>query len=153
MEQEKQTYKNQKRAWLNLNQQMVTVRDSAGNLYSFQNPFNNRIASSSDESILTATADRTAVEKEVSILVKRVAARTAFCPSPCLRTTKPPPAPTRFRVGEEEVRINFRGGTLKELADAINTKSEVFWKLRWSATARTPRSFSSKARKRGPATP
>jgi flagellar hook-associated protein 2 len=124
MEREKETYQDQKRAWVNLNQQMVSVRDSAQNLYSFQNPFNNRIASSSDESVLTATADRTAVEEEVSILVKRIAASDRFLSKPLPKDYKAPPGLYRFRVGEEEVRINFRGGTLKELAEVINAKSD-----------------------------
>jgi len=124
MEREKETYQNQKRAWVNLNQQMVAVRDSAQNLYSFQNPFNNRIANSSDDSVLTATADRTATEQEVSILVKRIAASDRFLSKPLPKDYKAPAGVYTFRVGEEEVRINFRGGTLKELADAINTKSD-----------------------------
>jgi flagellar hook-associated protein 2 len=124
MELEKETYQNQKRAWVDLNQQMVSVRDSAQNLYSFQNPFNNRTANSSNESVLTATADRTATEEEVSILVKRIAASDRFVSKSLPKDYKAPAGLYRFRVGEEEVRINFRGGTLKELAEAINAKSE-----------------------------
>lgn len=123
MEQEKQTYRNQKRAWLSLNQRMTTVRESAENLYGFQNPFNNRIASSSDENILTATADRTAVEDEVSIQVKKVAGADRFISKSLPKDYKAPAGTYRFRVGEEEIRIDFRGGTLKELADAINSKA------------------------------
>jgi len=123
MEREKQTYKNQKRAWLSLNQRMTAVRETAGNLYGFQNPFNNRIAGSSDESILTATADRTAVEDEVSIQVKRVAGADRFISKSLPKDHKAPAGTYRFRVGEEEIRVNFRGGTLKELADVINSKA------------------------------
>ena len=123
MEREKQTYKNQKRAWLSLNQRMTAVRETAGNLYGFQNPFNNRIAGSTDESILTATADRTAVEDEVSIQVKRVAGADRFISKSLPKDYKAPAGTYRFRVGEEEIRVNFRGGTLKELADAINSKA------------------------------
>ena len=124
MEREKETYQNQKRAWVNLNQQMVSVRDSAQILYSFQNPFNDRIANSSDQSVLSATADRTAVEEEVSILVKRIAAADRFLSKPLPKDYKAPAGLYRFRIGEDEVRINFRGGTLKELAEAINSKSD-----------------------------
>jgi flagellar hook-associated protein 2 len=124
MEREKETFQNQKRAWARLNQQMISVRDSAQNLFGFQNPFNNRIADSSDESILTATADRTAGEEEVSILVKRVASADRFLSKPLPKDYKAPAGLYRFRVGDEEVRINFRGGTLKELAEAINGKSD-----------------------------
>ncbi|UCF96419.1 MAG: flagellar filament capping protein FliD [Spirochaetaceae bacterium] len=124
MERERETFKDQKSAWISLNQRMVSVRDSAQNLYSFQNPFNNKIASSSDESVLTATADRTSVEEEVSILVKRIATADRFLSKPMPKDYKVPAGLYRFRVGEEEVRFNFRGGTLRELAEAINAKSE-----------------------------
>jgi flagellar hook-associated protein 2 len=124
MEEEKATYQNQKRAWVNLNQQMVSVRDSAQNLYGFQNPFNNKIANSSDDSVLTATADRTATDQEVNILVKRIAASDRFLSKSLPKDYRAPAGVYTFRIGEEEVRINFRGGTLKELADAINTKSD-----------------------------
>jgi len=106
MEAERQTYKNQKRAWVSLDQRMVSVRDSARDLYSFENPFNNKIANSSDESVLTATADRTAVEKEVSIRVKRIAAADRFLSRPLPRDYKVPAGLYRFRVGEKEVRIS-----------------------------------------------
>ena len=149
MEREKETYQNQKRAWVNLNQQMVSVRDSAQNLYSFQNPFNNRIASSSDESILTATADRTAVEEEVSILVKRIAASDRFLSKPLPKDYKAPAGLYRFQVGEEEVRINFRGGTLNELAEAINTKSDGLLEASVVSDSKNTRVFLIESKKTG----
>ena len=149
MEREKETYQNQKRAWVNLNQQMVSVRDSAQNLYSFQNPFNNRIASSSDESILTATADRTAVEEEVSILVKRIAASDRFLSKPLPKDYKAPAGLYRFQVGEEEVRINFRGGTLNELAEAITTKSDGLLEASVVSDSKNTRVFLIESKKTG----
>jgi flagellar hook-associated protein 2 len=123
MEQERETYKAQKSAWLGLNQRMSTVRESAQHLYGFENPFNNKIAGSSDESILTATAERTAEEQEVSIQVKTVATADRFMSKSLPKDYKAPAGIYRFRVGEQEVRINFRGGSLKELAEAINSQS------------------------------
>jgi flagellar hook-associated protein 2 len=149
MEGEKETYRNQKRAWVNLNQHMVSVRDSARNLYSFQNPFNNRIASSSDESVLTATADRTAVEEEVSILVKRIAASDRFLSKPLPKDYKAPAGLYRFRVGDEEVRINFRGGTLRELAEAINTKSDGLLEASLVSDSKNTQVFLIESKKTG----
>ena len=124
MEQEKQTFRQQKSAWSDINRRMTAVREAAQNLFGFQNPFNNRLANSSDESILTATADRTAVKQEVSIRVKRIATADRFLSKPLPRDYKAPAGIYRFRVGEEELRINFRGGTLRQLADTINANSE-----------------------------
>ena len=149
MEQERQTYRNQKRAWLSLNQRMTAVRKTAGNLYGFQNPFNNRIASSSDESVLTATADRTAVEDEVSIQVKRVAGADRFVSKSLPKDYKAPAGTYRFRVGEEEIRINFRGGTLKELADAINGKAGDFLEASVVSDSKTTQVFLIESKKTG----
>jgi flagellar hook-associated protein 2 len=149
MEQEKQTYSDQKSAWLSLNQRMTTVRDTAENLYGFQNPFNNRIASSSDESILTATADRTAVEDEVSIQVKTVASADRFISKSLPKDYKAPAGIYRFRIGEEEIRINFRGGTLKELADAINSKAEDLIEASVVSDSKTTQVFLIESKKTG----
>jgi flagellar hook-associated protein 2 len=149
MEREKETYQNQKRAWARVNQHMNSVRDSAQNLFSFQNPFNNRIAKSSDESILTATADRTAGEEEVSILVKRVASADRFISKPLPKDYKAPAGVYRFSVGEEEVRINFRGGTLRELAEAINTKSDGLLQASVVSDSQTTQVFLIESTKTG----
>jgi len=149
MEREKQTYKSQKRAWLSLNQRMTAVRETAGNLYGFQNPFNNRIAGSSDESILTATADRTAVEDEVSILVKRVAGADRFISGSLPKDYKAPAGTYRFRVGEEEISVNFRGGTLKELAGAINRKAGELLEASVVSDSKTTQVFLIESKKTG----
>jgi flagellar hook-associated protein 2 len=149
MEQEKQTYRNQKSAWLNLNQRMTTVRQTAENLYGFQNPFNNRIANSSDESILTATADRTALEDEVSIQVKRVASADRFISKSLPKDYNVPAGTYRFRVGEEEIGISFRGGTLKELADAVNSKAGDLLSASVVSDSKTTQVFLIESKKTG----
>jgi flagellar hook-associated protein 2 len=149
MEQERQTYKTQKSAWLSLNQRMKSVREAAQNLYGFQNPFNNKVASSSDESVLTATADRTAVEDEVEIKVERIAAADRFLSKSLPKDYKAPAGIYRFRVGEEEVRINFRGGSLKELAEAINTRSDGLLEASVVSDSQNTQVFLVESRKTG----
>ena len=122
LEAERQTLQDQRGAWLALNQRMNTVREGARELYGFQNPFQNKLADSSDQSILTATAARTAQEDKVDIRVKQVAAADRFRSRSLPRDQKAPAGLYRFTVGREEVKINFRGGTLKELAAAINAR-------------------------------
>ena len=53
-------YKEQQNAWRDVNQKMSSLRESSRTLYSFENPFNNKLASSSDENAITATAGRDA---------------------------------------------------------------------------------------------
>ena len=123
LEREREAFHNQKSAWLRLNQQMVTLRESAGQLFGFQNPFNDKIASSSDRSVLTATAQRTAVEEEVSVTVRQLAAADRFTSRSLPRDFRAPAGVYRFQVGDEEVRFTFRGGGLRELAEAINSRA------------------------------
>ena len=122
LEAERQILQDQRGAWLNLNQRMNTVREGARELYGFQNPFNNKLADSSDQSILTATAARTAQEDKVDIRVKQVAAADRFLSRSLPRDQKAPAGLYRFTIGTEEVKVNFRGGTLRELAAAINAR-------------------------------
>jgi flagellar hook-associated protein 2 len=123
MESEKEGFQTQKSSWLRLNQHMVSVRDSAKELYGFQNPFNEKIARSSDEGVLSAVAERSAGEEQVSIAVKQVAAPDRFISRSLPRDFSAPAGVYRFRVGEEEVKLTFPGGTLKALVDAINRQA------------------------------
>jgi flagellar hook-associated protein 2 len=122
LEAERQTLQDQRGSWLALNQRMSSVREGARELYGFQNPFNNKIADSSDQSILTAIAGRTAQEDQVEVRVKQIAAADRFLSRSLPRDQKAPAGLYRFTVGSEEVKVNFRGGTLKELAAAINAR-------------------------------
>ena len=42
-----EAYKNQQDAWRSVNRKVTSLRDSVKSLYSFENPFNNKITSSS----------------------------------------------------------------------------------------------------------
>ena len=122
LEADRETLQGQRGAWLALNQKMTSVREGARELYGFQNPFNNKLAQSSDDSILTATAARTAQEEKVEIRVKQVAAADRFLSRSLARDLKAPAGLYRFTLGAEEVKVSFRGGSLRELAAAINAK-------------------------------
>ena len=54
------SYKEQQSAWRSVNSNMSSLRSSAKTLYSFDNPFNNKLTESSDERAVSATASRNA---------------------------------------------------------------------------------------------
>ncbi|MBN1837637.1 MAG: flagellar filament capping protein FliD [Spirochaetales bacterium] len=149
MEQDRQEYQEQKSAWLRLNRQIGTVRDSAGQLFGFQNPFNNKIATSSDQSVLTATAQRSALEEQVSVAVKQIATADRFSSRSLPRDFKAGAGVYRFRVGEEEIRFTFRGGSLKELAEAINTRAGKLLKATVIADTQSTQVLVVESRKTG----
>ncbi len=117
-----EVYQKQKAVWLDLTQQVSGLRDSSRNLYSFRNPFSDRIASSSDESVLTATATREALEQTRRITVERVATADRFISSNLPPDYQVPRGDYQFSVGGGSISLSFQGGSLQDFADALTRK-------------------------------
>jgi flagellar hook-associated protein 2 len=115
-------YESQRTYWNDVGQRISAVRDSARSLYSFQNPFNDRIVSSSDEYAIMGTATREAVEQERSFTVKQIAQADRFLSAPLDEKYKIEAGNYTFTVGTREISFAFRGGTLKEFTDALNRR-------------------------------
>ena len=114
----------QKTIWQDVGRRMSTLRESARSLYSFQNPFNERVARSADEAVLTATASREASEQERTFLVKRAASADRFISSPLEPSFRVEAGEYAFSVGGDEIAFSFRGGTLKEFTEALNRRGK-----------------------------
>ena len=120
---EVQSFKDKKKIWQDLRRDISRLQDSSKDLYGFNNPFNSKLASSSDESILKATAARDAAFGEKKIVVKQLAKGDKFVSRSLNQKLQVPAGIYRFSVGEKEVKFSFKGGTLKELAETLNKKS------------------------------
>jgi flagellar capping protein FliD len=118
-EQNIETLQTRKTWWQDLGRRVTTLRESARMLYSFQNPFNERTALSSNNYVLTATATREADEREYQFTVQQLAQADRFLSSPLDEKTKIDAGSYTFSVGTEDISVNFRGGTLREFADAV----------------------------------
>ena len=112
-----------KAAWQDVTRRLSGLRDGARALFGFQNPFTEKIAGSSDEKVFTATATRTALEETKGILVRSLATADRFLSQPLPRDFTVPAGDYAFRVGEKEARFSFRGGSLKEFVDALNSRA------------------------------
>jgi flagellar hook-associated protein 2 len=112
----------QKGYWQEVGRRISSLRESARTLYSHQNPFNERVARSSDESILTGTATRQAIEQERSFIVRQIAKADRFLSEPLENSFRVSAGNYSFRAGESEINLNFRGGSLKEFAEALNRR-------------------------------
>ncbi|MDR0464860.1 MAG: flagellar filament capping protein FliD [Treponema sp.] len=112
----------QRSYWNEVGRRITSLRDSARNLFSFQNPFNERTASSSDTSAITASATREASEQSFSFTVKQIAAADRFLSQPLNENTRIDAGNYVFTVNNDEIAINFRGGTLREFVDIINNR-------------------------------
>jgi flagellar hook-associated protein 2 len=114
----------EKSYWQEVGRRINSLRESARSLYSFQNPFNEKIALSSDESAIGASASREADEQEYSFTVKQVARADRFLSRPLDEKHKIENGTYTFSVGKDEISFNFRGGTLKEFVDALNRRGQ-----------------------------
>jgi flagellar hook-associated protein 2 len=117
------TSQQKKTAWQELTRRLSGLRDGARGLYGFQNPFADKIAGSSDEKVFTASATRTASEETRSIHVRRVATADRFLSAPLPRDFVVAPGEYGFRVGDKEAKLSFRGGSVKEFVDALNSRA------------------------------
>jgi len=114
----------QKGYWQEVGRRINAVRDSARFLYSFQNPFNNRIALSSNEAAITASTTRETAEQSYTFTVKQTAQADRFLSQPLDEKMRVNAGNYKFSVGNDEVTIDFRGGTLKDFVDTINRRGK-----------------------------
>lgn len=112
----------QRTTWLDLNRRMSALRESARSLYSFQNPFNERVALSDDETVLSATATREAIEETKSFVVKRTASADRFMSDPVASDSRVAAGSYVFKTGETSIKLSYGGGTLKDFVAALNRK-------------------------------
>lgn len=120
LEERNEVSKQQKQTWQALNRKITTLRDSARKLYSFQNPFDDKRVYSSDDSVLTATADRNAAVEKRALRVIETASADKFVSKPVPGKEKVEAGNYTFFIGEKKISFNFRGGTIREFSDHIN---------------------------------
>ncbi len=128
----------QRTVWQDTSRVLGGLRDEARQLYGFQNPFNDRVAQSSDENVLTATATRQAPEETKQVTVQRVATADRFLSQSLPRGFTVDAGTYTFRVGEKEVRFAWKGGSLDDFVKALNAKGDSI--LGASVVADTPTS-------------
>jgi flagellar hook-associated protein 2 len=112
----------QKGYWQEVGRRVSSLRDSARFLYSFQNPFNDRAVISGNDGVLTASATREAGEQSYTFTVKQTAQADRFLSGPLDEKKKIEAGNYSFSAGNDEISINFRGGTLREFVDTINSR-------------------------------
>jgi len=116
------TLQNQKSYWQEVGRRVNSLRDSARQLYSFQNPFNERLGASADDSVITAVATREAQEQSFSFTVKQTAQADRFLSQPLDERTRIEAGTYVFSVGNDEISINYRGGTLRNFVETVNNR-------------------------------
>lgn len=116
-------YKAQKDTWREINSQLTSLRDSTKTLYSFENPFNNKLTTSTDENAITATANRGAELQSFKVDVIQPATADRFLSSELESDYKVPAGIYTYKVGEKQLTLNWKGGSLKDFSSSINKRS------------------------------
>ena len=117
-----ESYKTQQEAWRGINQRMSSLRDSVKTLYSFENPFNNKLASSSDESAITAEAGREAAYESFKIDVLNPATTDRFLSKEIEKNEEVPAGKYTYSVGEKKISMKWKGGKIEEFISALNKR-------------------------------
>ncbi len=117
-----ETYKTQQSAWRDVNKKMTSLRDSVKSLYSFDNPFNNKLASSSDEFAITADAGRDAPYSSFKIDVITPATADRFLSKEIEKGETVPEGTYTFKIGESKISFKWRGGKIEDFITSLNKR-------------------------------
>ncbi|MBO5137196.1 MAG: flagellar filament capping protein FliD [Spirochaetaceae bacterium] len=115
-------YRVQQEAWRSVNNNMSSLRESARSLYSFDNPFNNKMASSTDENAVTADPGRDAAFESFKIDVINPATADRFLSAEIEKSTKVPQGTYKFTSGDKSITMNWKGGSLQDFVNSLNRR-------------------------------
>ena len=117
-----ESLKTEKDAWRDINTKLTSLRDNTKTLYSFENPFNSKLTSSTEEYAVTAEANRSASLQSFKVDVLQAASSDRFLSDELENDFKVPQGTYTYKVGEKQVSFNWKGGSLKDFSTAINKR-------------------------------
>ena len=117
-----ESLKTEKNAWRDINTKLSSLRDNTKTLYSFENPFNSKLTSSTEEYAITAEANRSASLQSFKVDVIQAASSDRFLTDELENEFKVPAGTYTYKVGEKQITFNWKGGTLKDFSNAINKR-------------------------------
>lgn len=117
-------YKTEQSTWRNVNAQMSALRDSVKLLYSFDNPFNSKLASSTDEYAVSAEPKRDANLESFKVEVLQAAAADRFLSEELDSKMQVPAGTYEYGVKNKTIKFNWKGGKLTDFAAALNRRAE-----------------------------
>lgn len=115
-------YKNEQDAWREINSKLSSLRENTKTLYSYDNPFNNKLVNSTQEDAITAEATRSAPLQSFKVDVLQVATADRFLTDELAADYKVPSGVYTFKVADKQLTMNWKGGSLKDFSNAINKR-------------------------------
>lgn len=146
-----ETYKKQQDAWRDVNRKVSSLRDSVKSLYSFENPFNNKLTSSTEEYAVTATATRNAAYDTFNIDVIQAATADRFLTAELDEDTKVPAGTYTYKIADKTVTMRWKGGSLQEFSDSLNRRGNNLIKTRVIGATRGKKTLAIESLKTGEA--
>lgn len=144
-----EAYKNQQDAWRSVNRKVTSLRDSVKSLYSFENPFNNKITSSTEENAITAEATRKATYESFKIDVIQPASADRFLSSELEADTKVPAGTYTYKIADKTISMRWKGGSLQDFSNALNRRGGDTLKTRVIGASKGMKTFSIESQKTG----
>ncbi len=114
----------QDESWREVNKFSVEIRDAARSLYSFNNPFAEKIAESTNERSVTATASRSAKNQTVKLTVVQTAESDKFLSNEIDKNLEIKKGKYTFKIGEKTISVTWKGGKYKGFIDLINERAK-----------------------------
>lgn len=119
-----ESIKKQQDAWRAVNQKMSALRDSVKTLYSFDNPFNNKLASSTEEYAITATAGREAAYESFKVDVITPATADRFLSAEIEKGQNVPAGLYTYKSGNKQIQMNWKGGKIEDFVTSLNKRGK-----------------------------
>lgn len=143
------SYKAQQDAWRTINRKMTSLRDSVKSLYSFENPFSNKITSSTEEYAITADATRKASFDSFKVDVIQPATADRFLTSELDADTKVPSGTYTYKINDKSVTMRWKGGSLQDFSNALNRRGGDLLKSRVIGASKGKKTLSIESLKTG----
>ncbi|NLC93191.1 MAG: flagellar filament capping protein FliD [Treponema sp.] len=115
-------YKAQRDAWREVNTTLSSLRDATKTLYSFENPFTSKISESTEESAITADANRGADIQSFKIDVIQPATADRFLTNELDKDYIVPSGIYTYKVSDKQLTFNWKGGSISDFSTALNKR-------------------------------
>jgi flagellar hook-associated protein 2 len=130
LEDQKALYSDQKEVWQEVSSTLSRFKESSRLLFGFQNPFQEHIAESTDEAVLTATAERDSINETITIKVEQLAGSDRFLSSSLPDDYRVPNGTYSFGIGDDEIVFKFKENRLQTFVEAVNQRSKGLLRAR-----------------------
>jgi len=144
-----ENYKSEQETWRSLSRKVTSLRDNVKTLYSFENPFNNKLAESTQEYAITAEATRKASYDSFKIDVIQTATADRFLTSELPEDTKVPAGTYTYKISDKTISMRWKGGSLQDFSTALNKRGNNLLKSRVIGASKGKKTLAIESLKTG----